>query len=468
MSTNGDAALPADVKAIFERLIEVLNSDQEQNNTLPEPYRSAIVGGINCDVLPGAKGEFGRAVTNPIPVNGPLGEILYLSRLRTSPGWRQLSSSPIMFHRVRAEDGLVGAVDVFEVLSLDGKIHEELFLSLYHPRKSNRTPTGYVLAPKLDSANFTYGVNHIVEQFPQKLDAYIRQWQMETLGIPLPVHRVREAVNGSRFKPSFLDDIEKIKPDQLGSQVRGDILQLLHAIKDARFEGQDLSIGIDGVIRPFSAEPPPLPPQSGAAEPSGTASPWISNEAGGEFRMSSASNKSVWSQIEIEAGDEIRHRLWCALIREVAQFDVERSGEDPDEWSDSIARKILEWQNELLPCSSDLSLILGELDYFQNLDMAWDERFPLSGRTYFDPTIVWDLKCMLDDHPDARDAVTVELVEDFYSDWRTAFLLRILEAVKSLNEDRDKDGTPPSSVAASAKRGRELLAKLRQIKEEKP
>lgn len=209
MSTAADSELPPDVKEIFDRLFKLLNSDQEQNNTLPEPYRSAVVSGINCDILPGAQGEFGRVSTNPIPVNGPLGEILYLSRLRASTGWKGLwsSGSPLMFHRVRAENGLSGRVDVFEVLSLDGKAREEFFLSLYHPRKSNKAPRGFTLAPELDSDNFTYGVNHIVENFPQKLDAYIRRWQMEMLGIPLPVHRVREAVNGSRFNMSFLDDI---------------------------------------------------------------------------------------------------------------------------------------------------------------------------------------------------------------------------------------------------------------------
>ena len=95
-----------------------------------------------------------------------------------------------MFHRVRVEAGPAGAVDVYEVLSLDGKVRETLFLSMYHPRKSRKTPRGYRYAPKLDTNNLTYGVNHIVPNFPQKLDAHIRKWQMEMLGIPLPVQRV--------------------------------------------------------------------------------------------------------------------------------------------------------------------------------------------------------------------------------------------------------------------------------------
>src|SRR6516225_9834966 len=57
--------------------------------------RSPPEGGQNCTPL---------HTFNPIPTNGPLGEVIYLSRLRTQSG------SPIMFHRVRAEDGLGGAV----------------------------------------------------------------------------------------------------------------------------------------------------------------------------------------------------------------------------------------------------------------------------------------------------------------------------------------------------------------------
>lgn len=193
-------SLPPEVGAIFKKLDKFLQSDDDQNGTLPEPVRSQIAAGLNCDELPDARGEFGRALSNPIPTNGPLGQVIYLSRLRTNTG------SPVMFHRVRAEESAAGIIDVFDILSLDGKVQETLFLSMYHPRKSRKVPRGYTYADKLDSSNFTYGVDHIIPNFPQKLDAYIRKWQMEMIGIPLPVARVRETINGSRLHPSVLDD----------------------------------------------------------------------------------------------------------------------------------------------------------------------------------------------------------------------------------------------------------------------
>jgi hypothetical protein len=237
-------AFPPEVEAIFEKLDRLLYSDSEQNKLVPAQVRSSIVGGINCDVLPGARGEFGLNPSNPIPTNGPIGEVLYLSRLRTQTG------NPVMFHRVRSEEGPLGVVDVYEVLSTDRTVRQNLFLSMYHPRKSKHTPKAYKYAARFDNSNFTYGVNHIVPRFPEKLDAYIRRWQMDTLGIPLPVGIVREAINGSGFQPSVLDEAESAPSHSTEGAIRDDILKLLHASQDPRFEGQSIAIGIDGIVRP--------------------------------------------------------------------------------------------------------------------------------------------------------------------------------------------------------------------------
>ena len=246
MPSPTNRAIPPDIAAILKKIDHMLDSDDEQNRTVPEPFRSQIADGLDCDELPEAKGEFGRSPTNPIPTNGPIGEVIYLSRLRTASG------SPVMFHRVRSEDGLIGAVDVYEVLSLDGTVNETLFLSMYHPRKSKKVPHGYTYTSKLDPDNFTYGVNHIVANFPQKLDAHIRKWQMDTFGIPFPVARVRETINGSQFEISFLDDaVERTDPGSAKREMRDDFLKLLHASQDPRFKDKMVAIGTDGIVRPM-------------------------------------------------------------------------------------------------------------------------------------------------------------------------------------------------------------------------
>lgn len=250
-----------EVKAIFDKLLHHLESDAAQNERLPEPFRSEVNNGISCDALPGGTGEFGMNPTNPIPVNGPTGEVLYLSRLRTDPGLKGLWSAgqPVMFHRLRSEDGPIGAVDVYEILSLDRRVRKTLYLSMYHPRKSRRAPRGFTLARKLDNDNFTYGVNHFVMGFPAKLDAHIRNWHMEKLGIPLPVQQVRKAVNGSPMTPSILTEAEERRPEDPIWQMREDSQKLYEASKDPRFSDSAVAMGADGIIRPSTATTEPRP-----------------------------------------------------------------------------------------------------------------------------------------------------------------------------------------------------------------
>ena len=119
-----------------------------------------------------------------------------------------------------------------------------------------KVPRGYTYAAKLDGENFTYGVNHIVARFPEKLDAHIRKWQMEMLGVPLPVHRVREAVNGSRFRASMLDERETVDRTTFEGQVRDDFLKLVQASQDPHFKGKTIAVGTDGLVRPGRGHAP--------------------------------------------------------------------------------------------------------------------------------------------------------------------------------------------------------------------
>ena len=117
--------LPPEVAKIFERIERFLNDDEEQNAALPESMRKVIEAGLAVDELPGAIGEFGRCVTNPIPVNGAFGELAYLSRLITASG------TGFFGHRL----GHIDKVDVYEIVSTDGRAWDVIYLSFYHPKK---------------------------------------------------------------------------------------------------------------------------------------------------------------------------------------------------------------------------------------------------------------------------------------------------------------------------------------------
>src|SRR3546814_4374177 len=62
------------------------------------------------DKDPNGSGPFGFTETNPIPVNGPIGQLAYLSRLDTQSGQR------ILFHRLRA----IAKLHVFEAVTFHG------------------------------------------------------------------------------------------------------------------------------------------------------------------------------------------------------------------------------------------------------------------------------------------------------------------------------------------------------------
>ena len=69
----------------FKKFHKFMDSENAQNKRLIEPHRSEVRAGADCDEIVGVVGEFGRDPRNPIPVNGPLGEIIYLSNLRRIP-----------------------------------------------------------------------------------------------------------------------------------------------------------------------------------------------------------------------------------------------------------------------------------------------------------------------------------------------------------------------------------------------
>ncbi|MCG3145706.1 MAG: hypothetical protein HONDAALG_03357 [Gammaproteobacteria bacterium] len=155
------------------------------------------------------------------------------------------------------------------------------------------------------------------------------------------------------------------------------------------------------------------------------------------YSYGTGKDQEVWSLILKSAGDDLAHRLWCAVIREVATVALAPALlDDPDELGPDDL--VSEWQNEALPSGANLTLILGELDYFRDTDLSWDERMALAGTACGSPSdVVWDLKDRLFGSPDAQDAVTEESVEDFFCEWRTRFFLETLRVVEGLKADGD-------------------------------
>lgn len=179
-----------EVEAIFAKLHNFLLDERAQIERLPQELQKRINANLPCDSVPKAEGPFGKCITNPIPANGPLGQVLYLSALR-------INRSPVLFHRL----GSFSEIDIFEIASIDGVVWDILFMSLYFPRRSRKAPQGYSLDESaITSAQF-FGTTTRVEPFPHDLYDAIRTFSINWIGLPLPNRLVREAISSVKFAP---------------------------------------------------------------------------------------------------------------------------------------------------------------------------------------------------------------------------------------------------------------------------
>ncbi len=132
----------------------------------PPPMRNAIISGENCDFVPNASGDFGRSLTNPIPVNGIRGEIKYINRLRCPSG------NGMIFHRIgslKNNQSGIECVDIYELVSIDGSFWDILYFDMYHPRRSTIIPKKYTFSKFnefLSRIAVGFGVNIFAENFP--------------------------------------------------------------------------------------------------------------------------------------------------------------------------------------------------------------------------------------------------------------------------------------------------------------
>lgn len=148
----------------FKRETWKLIEDEEyQNSLLNDLVRSMVINGPSVDKIPNAIGRFGLEQSNPIPVNGMIGELAYLSQLETSKGER------LLFHRIGAIDNQGAFIDVFEAVTYSGSSWHIFFIDNYHPRRSKLAPEGFCLKkPKQFSGFNTYCDNFPYDFFEKK------------------------------------------------------------------------------------------------------------------------------------------------------------------------------------------------------------------------------------------------------------------------------------------------------------
>jgi len=157
---------------LFDNVRRFMADEAEQNLSCPDYLLHEMERGGAVDEWIGASGDFGRCPENPVPVNGPLGEMIYISNLSTSSGSR------ILGHRLGAMD----RVDVYEVFALDGSRWDLIFLHPYHTRKSRLAPAGYSILAK--PTGILTATNYFVETFPTNVKEAISLSAERFVGVP--------------------------------------------------------------------------------------------------------------------------------------------------------------------------------------------------------------------------------------------------------------------------------------------
>ena len=98
-------------------------------------------GGATTDEIPGAYGEYGFDITNPIPTRGITANEVYLKRLSLLSGesiqWKLICSF--------GADNIAHPIDGYSILNVNGEELCVIYISPYQNTISKKAPKGFYL-----------------------------------------------------------------------------------------------------------------------------------------------------------------------------------------------------------------------------------------------------------------------------------------------------------------------------------
>ena len=135
-----------DAMIIYKYVIKqhLIKTHGQHNDAIFDYFYKAmgnVDDGCHTDVIPGAMGEYGLCVTNPIPVRGITASEIYLRRLVLESG------EDIKWHRTgsTSTENINGCIDIYSITSLSGERICALYISPYQSTISNTAPKGFKL-----------------------------------------------------------------------------------------------------------------------------------------------------------------------------------------------------------------------------------------------------------------------------------------------------------------------------------
>jgi len=159
----------------FERIVNLLESDAAQISAIP-----GLAENLSVNTLSRQTSKiYGLTPSDPIRVNGPIGELTYISRLSNRQGHGFIG------HRLGSKRGL----DAFEVVSADGQEWLILWFDMYWDAKDLFSPLDLRLTSARDpwpdggvpglSATSSY-----IESFPINCSSELIVSTSKLLGFP--------------------------------------------------------------------------------------------------------------------------------------------------------------------------------------------------------------------------------------------------------------------------------------------
>lgn len=172
----------------LEYIRRIIEDEEFQLDMMNPAMKEIIKSRPSYDRDPNGSGPFGFCATNPIPVNGPVGQLAYLSKLETDKGER------ILFHRI----GAINTIDVFEAVTFSGSEWFIFFTDFYHPRRSRLTPDGFKFTQVLPQFS---GFHKFCKNFPYDFAEMKASEQGSTLSMAyIPLSKVMEQIQNKVFK----------------------------------------------------------------------------------------------------------------------------------------------------------------------------------------------------------------------------------------------------------------------------
>lgn len=183
------------------RLIDKIIYNEKFQLELVPALKALVENFPHCDYVQDGQGPFGYCKENPIPVNGPYGEIAYLSSIET------INCERILFHRV----GSISSIDVFECVTFSGSEWFLLYLDLYHPSKSKVAPDGFKFT---NQKPLFSGFHQKCKNFPYDFISQKIKLQDSGLSIAyIPISKINDQIVSNSYErpESHLSQLIKIQ-----------------------------------------------------------------------------------------------------------------------------------------------------------------------------------------------------------------------------------------------------------------